>query len=355
MDSTLKQMLDGFRYSLDNYSSTLSPDNEKLLRARELMDSLTGKAEAGADMMSISTDPDFAAVGMLLGELASEPPAPREERAATSGQTAAGTSVDGVPPASIAAAGYHMAFDALPSAVKKKQHPYYQRIFEIEEAAPDAVHFNTMLVEDGVLLEMSREPLIESARETLEQAKDLHSPTVDFQQGLAIEAYAGVTTIAEMEYQGTLMAELSNVEHEWDGMFIEVMGLLPACAQAIEAFGPTDENVGKLRNSRLFMAEIWGVTWDDVFTDPRYLLFWNEVFWPKVPEAKRQKYDVNSADGWRDLLKEKFFDPYVSDEPAVASDPSRTLIRLWGKEYPTVDTLSLLREPPRPGISMDRG
>lgn len=354
MDSTLKQMLDGFRYSLDNYGSTLSPGNEKLLRARELMDSLTGKAEAGADMMSISTDPDFAAVGMLLGELASEPPAPVEERAQASGRTEAGSSMDGIPPASIAAAGYHMAFDALPPAVKEKQGRYYRRIFEIEEAAPDAVHFNTMLVEDGVLLDMSREPLIESARDTLDQAKSIHSPTVDFQQGLAIETYTGITTIAEMEYQGTLMAELSNVEHEWDGMFIEVMGLLPACAQAIEAFGPTDENVGKLRNSRLFMAEIWGVTWDDVFSDPRYLIFWTEVFWPKVPAAKREKYDVNSADGWRDLLKEKFFDPFIEDQPPVESDPSRAMVRLWGEQYSTREVLSLLRDPPRPEISRDQ-
>ncbi|GEM_PF-1353210 len=351
MDSTLKQMLDGFSFSLNNYSNTLSPDNEKLMRAKELMASLTEKAEAGADMVSISTDPDFAAVGMLLGELASEPPAPQEERASAPQQSQAGSAAGGVPPASIAAAGYHMAFDALPAGAQEKQSKYYQRIFDIEAASPDAVHFNTMLIEDGVLFEMSREPLIESARETLEKAEDVHSPTVNHQQSLAEETYAAVSTVAELEYCGTLMAELSNVEHEWDGMFIEVMGLLPACAQAIEAFGPTDENVGKLRNSRRFMAEIWGIIWDDVFRDNRYLLFWNRVFWPRVPMEKRQKYDVHSAEGWRDLLKEKFYDPYIMDEPSVEHYPSRAIVSLWGKEYSADRTLSLLEDPPRPLIS----
>jgi hypothetical protein len=42
--------------------------------------------------------------------------------------------------------------------------------------------------------------------------------------------------------------------------------------------------------------EVWGL--------PRYLLFWNEVFWPKVPAEKREEHKVNSAEGWRDLLND---------------------------------------------------
>lgn len=351
MDSVLKQMLDGFRFSVDNYRSTLGPDNEKLKRASELIDQLYSKAEEGADIAKISMDPSFAEVGALIGELASEKPvaapAPAPDAFGTSAESA-----DGVPPATIPAAGYHMAYDLLPPQAKEEQAGYYGRIFDIEERAENAIHFNTLLAEDGVLLEMSREPLIGKARETLESAAEVHSPTVNYQQNLAIEEYAKVKTVTELEFTGTMMAEFSNVEHSWDAMYIEVMGLLPACAQAIEAFGPTDENVAKLRNSRRFMADFMGITWDDVFRDERYLLFWNEVFWPKVPQAKREKYQVDSAGGYRNVLREKFYDPYVKDDPPVASDSTKSRVRFWRSEHPSCETLKLLGDPPRPAVDI---
>ncbi len=352
MDATVKQILDSFRFSIDNYVSSLGPSNKKLLRSEELLEFLCAKADEGADMTAISMDPCFAEVAAIIGELASEPALPLEEQASisTEGDSASG---EAIPPASIAAAGYHMAFDSMGSAAREKQGRYYSRIFELEEEAENAIHFNTLMVEDGVLFEMTREPLIETARETLQQAEEAHSPTVDHQQQLAAETYAKVQTIAELEFQGTLMAELSNVEHEWDALYIEVIGLLPACAQAIEAFGPTDDNVAKLRNSHRFMPEFMGITWDEVFADPRYLLFWNEVLWPIVPTEKRTKYGVNSAEGWRNLLKEKFYDPHVKDEPVPKPDSTQARISFWRKEYPVHETLDLLNNPPRPDVRRD--
>ena len=352
MDATVKQILDGFRFSVDNYTSSLGTENEKLVKARKLVESLYTKAEDGADMAAISMDPEFGEVAALIGELAAEPALSPDEKASmsTEGDSA---SDEAIPLASIAAAGYHMAYDSMGPAAREKQGIYYSRIFELEEQAENAVHFNTLLVEDGVLFEMSREPLLGAAKETLKQAEEIHSPTVDYQQTLAMKTYSDVKTIAELEFQGTLMAELSNAEHEWDALFIEVIGLLPACAQAIEAFGPTDDNVGKLRNSHRFMPEFMGITWDEVFADPRYLLFWNKVFWPKVPAEKKEKYKVYSAEGWRDLLKEKFYDPFVKDEPVPQPDPAKARIRFWSKAYPVHETLDLLNNPPRPDIRRD--
>ncbi|MCD4847692.1 MAG: hypothetical protein K8R76_05835 [Candidatus Aegiribacteria sp.] len=352
MDATVKQILDSFRFSIDNYVSSLGSSNKKLVRSRELLEFLCAKADEGADMTAISVDPCFAEVAAIIGELASEPALPPEEQTSisTGGDSA---SDEAIPPASIAAAGYHMAYDSMDSSTREKQGRYYSRIFELEEEAENALHFNTLMVEDGVLFEMSREPLIETAKQTLKQAEEAHSPTVDHQQQVALETYAKVESIAELEFQGTLMAELSNVEHEWDALYIEVIGLLPACAQAIEAFGPTDDNVAKLRNSHRFMPEFMGITWDEVFTDPRYLLFWNEVLWPIVPAEKKDKYKVYSAEGWRDLLKEKFYDPYVKDEPVPKPDPAKAHIRLWRKEYPVHETLDLLNDPPRPVIERE--
>ena len=40
MDPTVKQILDGFRFSIDNYASTLDPANKKLSRSRELLEHL---------------------------------------------------------------------------------------------------------------------------------------------------------------------------------------------------------------------------------------------------------------------------------------------------------------------------
>lgn len=352
MDSTLKQMLDSFRLSVDNFAGSLDPANGKLVRARELLDMLTSRAEEGADISSISTDPAFGELGGLIAELASEPPA--QGGSVPAGGTAAPPVEGEVPPASVPAAGYHMAYESMDSATRERNAPYYERIFRIEEEAVNAIHFNTMLEEDGVLLEMSRRPLMDSAEDTLRQSKETHSPTVEFQQGLVLRTYADVRSMTELEYEGTRMAEFSNVEHPWDGMYIQVVGLLPACAQAIESFGPTDENVAKLRRSRSFMADFMGMTWESVFRDPRYLLFWNEVFWPKVPEEKRTAHGVDSPEGWRDVLKEKYYDPFLEDEPAVEEDPGRSVIRFWRKDHPMREVLELLRDPPRPAVELDR-
>jgi len=349
MDSTVKQMLDGFRYSVNSYAASLGENNEKLKRAKQLIDSLYAKAEDGADITAITMDPEFGEAGGLVGALASEPPLPAAEQ--TSGGGTGGGTASEVPSASVVAVGYHMAYDALDAASRENQGIYYEKIFEIEEKAENAVHFNTLLVEDGVLLEMTRDPLIAAAEQTLKQAETVFSPTVDFQQKQAVITYSEVKTVAELEFEGTRMAELSNVEHVWDAEFIEVMGLLPGCAQAIEAFGPTKDNLSKLRNSHRFMAEFMGITWNEVFEDPRYLLFWNNVLWPIVPQEKRQMYGVSSAEGWRDLLKEKFYDPFVKDEPVPQPDPEKAFVRFWGKVHPVHSVLGLLNDPPRPEIT----
>ena len=352
MDSTVKQMLDSFRFAVENYSSSLGPDNEKLIRARELVEELFKMAEEGADISAVSTSPAFSEVGSLIGELASEPPAEPAQQTCSGGDTGIRETGEEIPPASVPAAGYHMAYDSMDPATREKNAPYYLRIFEIEEEAENAVHFNTLLVEDGVLLEMSREPLVKTAVKTLEQAREAHSPTVDHQQELAAEVYRGVETIPELEYEGTRMAEFSNVEHQWDALYLEVIGLLPACAQAIEAFGPFEDNVEKLRRSHVFMADFMGITWDEVFQDPRYLLFWNEVFWPRVPPQKRLARGVTSAEGWRDMLKKRFYDPFVKELPPVSAEPSKAVVRFWRNRFPCGEVLSLLREPPRPEVTL---
>lgn len=351
MDSTLKQMLEGFRFSLSNYASSLGPKNEKLVRAGELLKKLEEKAENGADMVKISMDPLFSETATLLGELASEPPLPPEEIEA---MVARGEMSDGdtIPSAAVPASGYHMAYDSMPPEQREKQKVYYDRIFQLEEKAENAIHFNALLMEDTVLLDMSRIPLVQSARDTLEKARDAHSPTVNYQQELAASTYERVQTIPELEFEGTKMAELSNTEHPWDALYLEVIGLLPACAQSIESFGPNDESIAKLQNSHRFMAEFMGITWEDVFEDQRYLLFWTNVFWPRVPPAKRASRGAFSAEAWRDMLKKRFYDPFVKDIP-VQSDPSLSLVRFWGREFPAAETLNLLNHPPRPEFPGD--
>lgn len=347
MDSTLKQMLDGFSSAVRNYASSLGPSNEKLKRSKELVGDLVAMAENGAAMADICMDPRFAQVASLISELAAEPPLPRELLEAMTGESEA---VDGIPPASIAAAGYHIAFDSLPPDQREKQKVFYDRIFALERQAENAIHFNTLLEEDTVILDMTRIPLRDAALATLEQAKDVFSPTVNFQQRLAATTYDLVSTIAELEFEGTKMAELSNTEHPWDSLYLEVIGLLPACAQAIESFGPNDDSIAKLRNSHRFMADFMGTTWDDVFSDPGYLLFWNNVFWPRVPGEKRLLHNVTTPEGWRDTLKTKFYDPFVKEDPVPRHDPEKARVRFWGKDCPSENTLDLLNDPPRPDI-----
>jgi hypothetical protein len=94
------------------------------------------------------------------------------------------------------------------------------------------------------------------------------------------------------------------------------------------------------------------MTWDEVFRDPRYLLFWDNIFWPRVPRQKREDYGVHSALGWRDLLKEKFYDPFVKDEPPVTADSSRSRVVFWRRELPSEQVLDQLREPTRPEVDL---
>ncbi|MFO7625663.1 MAG: hypothetical protein R6V62_00225 [Candidatus Fermentibacteraceae bacterium] len=352
MDSTLKQMLDGLGFSIRNYESSLGPRNGKLIEAKQLLDGLVASAESGADMAGICMDPGFAQVAALIGELASEPPLPARELEAMKGESEA---VDGIPPAAVAAAGYHMAFDSLPPGEREKQKIFYDRVFELERQALNALHFNTLLMEDTVLLDMSRIPLRDAALATLEQAESIFSPTVNFQQRLAASTYERVSTLTELEFEGTKMAALSNTEHQWDSLYIEVIGLLPACAQAIESFGPNDDSIAKLKNSHRFMAGFMGITWDDVFSDPRYLLFWNNVFWPRIPGEKRLLHNVTTPEGWRDTLKTKFYDPFVKDEPPLRHDPEKARVRFRGREYSSGETLDVLNDPPRPNIDWEPG
>ncbi|MFC1669627.1 hypothetical protein ACFL20_04490 [Spirochaetota bacterium] len=345
MDATVKQMLDSFTFSIKNYTSSLGPDNPKIVEAKGILDKLVEMAEGGADITKISMDPGFATIGGLIGELASETPLSSEELKEYGYEI----QDDAVPPASIPAAGYHMAYDAMPPDVKEKNKPYYDRIFEIEKNSENAIFFNTSLLEDGVLLEMSREPLMESAKETIEKSKEAYSPTVEYQQKLTIETYEKVNTVPELEFEGTRLAELSNVEHEWDALFLDVIGLLPACAQAIEAFGPSDDLIQKLKNSYKFMAEFMGIDWDDVFANERYLYFWNNVFFPRIPDEKRTKYNVKTPEGYRDVLKNQFFDPFIKDEPVPVKNKNQNVL-FWGKEIDVKDVMSALRNPPRPEV-----
>lgn len=343
MDPVVKQMLDGFSFSIKNYQTSLGPDNEKLQRSKELLEKLLEKAEQGADVTALSTDPAFSELGGLVGQLASEPPLPPEQQGAPDAEG------DGVPDASVPAAGYHMAYRALPAESQEKQHKYYQRIFDIEADAGDAITFNTLLQEDGVLLEMSREPLIEEAEKVLEHNKKIFSPTVETQQKSTIAAYQQVNTVAELEFEGTKQAELSNVEHEWDGCYLKMIGILPECAQAIEAHGPLPELIAKLQHCYRFFPRLCGMDWDDVFRDERYLYFWNNVFWEKMPAVKKAKYRVTTPEGYRDVLKKQFFDPFIKDEP-VPEKSGDTHLRFWRQEYPISKAKQLLDDPPRPEI-----
>lgn len=242
-----------------------------------------------------------------------------------------------------------MAWQQLDEATKQKMKKYYDRIFEIEQQAENAIFFNTMLMEDGVLLEMSREPLIEAAKQALASAKQGYSPTVDYQQKLTAQTYAKVNTIQELEFEGAKLAELSNIEHEWDALFLEVIGLLPACAQAIEAFGPSAENVAKLKNSYRFMSEVMGITWEDVFKNQRYLYFWENILWKKLPAAKKAHYAVTSAKAYAAVLKNKFYDPFIKDEPVPRKNLAARVV-FWGEEFEAGKAMELLMNPPRPMI-----
>ena len=342
-----KQMLESFEFSITNYTASLGADHPKIVKARTLLEEMHKKADGGADIVALSGD--LGELGVLLGELASEQPVPQ---ASGSGAQAASApempSSGDVPPASVAAAGYHMAWSQFPPAQQEQQKPYYDRIFAIEAESENAVFFNAKLREDGVLLNMSRDPLVKIARDALEKSREIFSPTVDYQQNLAITTYENVNTVAELEFEGAKMAGFSNVEHEWDAMFCQVIGSLCACATAIMAFGDGEENVKKLQNSYKFMAETMGISWEIMVANERFRYLFENVLFPKVSAAQKAMMGT-TPDAFLASLKEKYFDPYIKEEPVPELNPERN-VRFWRSEYSSDDVMGLLADPPRPEI-----
>jgi hypothetical protein len=345
MDANLKQIFDSFSFAIKNYTSSLGPDNNKIKESKKLLEKLSQKANDSVDTMAIYVDPSFGKLGVLLGELASETPLSAEELA----KYGIGTEDFEIPPANVAAAGYHIAFDNLSDEIKGTLKPYYDIIFEIEQKAENVVFFNSMLAESGVLLRMSLEPLIKTTKNALEQSAQIFSPTVNHQHQLAIETYGKVKSVAEMEFEGLKMTEMANTEHEWDALYIEVLDLLPACARTIETFGALESSIRKLRGSYKLMSEFMGMEWEDIFTDERYLFFWNNFLWNNYPQEKKTRNNLNSPKEYHIWLKKNFFEPYIKDESKHDKNPDQK-VHFWGKDEHIHESMKLLCNPPRPMI-----
>ncbi len=153
--------------------------------------------------MTFVSDPTYTELFQLLPELSTDVPPPSERPVDT------GTDTDAIPPIITYTAAYHTAFNLLPPDDREKQSEYYQRIFDMEEAATDSLDFNIMMLEDDVVLDLTRVMVIEAAVKTLERAAELHSPTIDFQQKHAIDTYSKVKTASELVFEATFMAECS--------------------------------------------------------------------------------------------------------------------------------------------------
>ena len=212
MDAIVAQIIGGYRTALGMYEGTLGPTNAKLRQAQALFAELEKLAERSADVAAFTTGAadKLGRVGMLIGELASEKPAPPS------------ASSSNVPPAvAQAAAGYHAAF----ASVRGQPHlpetrKVYERVFAIEAASATPVAFQRALAEEGLLVAMARVPAIENAQNQLEGARGLSLPVMARCHETLVERLGTAKSAQEVEHEATHAAELSEIESAWDATFL---------------------------------------------------------------------------------------------------------------------------------------
>lgn len=365
MDPQIEQILNGYKTALDSYANTLGADHPQLKEARSALKNLEEKASEGAGLMELSTQPEFTGLGQMIAGLATA--APAGNAGATSGTEAGAGAVSSVPdqppefddsqgppPASVAAWGYHKAWEGLGAEGQNKMKPYYDRIFALEETSADALDFHIALAEDGVLLRMSVDPMVAESKKVLEQVEEVHSPPVVHHHQELGRIIPGVASEAELEFETNRLAELQNIEVEWDAAFLQIMGQLPTAISALENYGPgkDDINIRRVLRADEMNRQFLGLDYDALHANLRYWQFYQGVIWEKYAPEKKEKFGLSSANE----LQQHFFtyleqcrQQYPPEDTAVAGKERRNL-RFYDEELDVDEFGARYFHPPRPKI-----
>ncbi|MBN2159374.1 MAG: hypothetical protein JW807_08250 [Spirochaetes bacterium] len=319
MDETIKKMLSGYELGLNAYRDRLGESNETLKKATGVFRKLCGLAESAGDMTSFYSNPEVtglsADLSALLTELAKEKPA-----------RSSGT----VPPASAAAAGYHLAYDQLPKEMGKTR-AVYERIFEIEKSSENALVFTRAMAEEGLFLKMSAVALLEKEEGLRENAERLSLPVMVNYHEKANEIIPTARSIAELEYRTGLEAEVSIYQNLWDTALLNTTATLLGNAIAGWMLTQSEDERQEVENSYRFIADFYGLDFDALFGVPRIRDHFEKIVFESVKKDMAQK-GTDSPEALLASFK-AVVDTCLKGREPVATGPERNRkLVLWGIE-----------------------
>lgn len=317
MDATIKQILSSFEVGLNNYKDKLGETNEKLKKALDIFQKLNQLAESAKDMMDFYAKPE---ANSLLGDLSALMPELAKEKPLQG--------IRNVPAASAVASGYHMAYDQIPKD-QVETRKIYERVFELEKAAENALVFLRMMAEEGLFLKMSRVPIMESQNRALDNAKNLAQPVMVNYHEKTLAQVSQAKSLAELEYLSNLQAEISIYQNLWDTSFLNISALL--IGNAISSWILTHDEADRqeVENSYRFIAEFYGVDFDTLFKIPRIWDYFCRILFNSLKKDLTNK-GVDSAEKMLAWFKSVLEECVKGKDPVKIGAESNQKLVLWG-------------------------
>lgn len=331
MDDSIKQVLSSYEVGLTAYMERLGESNEKLKKAMDAYRKLCGRAESARDMMAFYAEPEvsrlMAELGALLTELSKEKPV---------------RGIRTVPPASAAAAGYHLAYEQLPKELAKTR-AVYERIFEIEKQSENALVFTRVMAEEGLYLKMSAVPMLEQQEGKRENAEKTSLPVMMNYHEKMKEKIPAARSIAELEYQAGLESEVAIYQNLWDTLLLTTSETLLGDAVAGWMMTQSEDDRQEVENACRFIAEFYGLDFDGLYGIPRF----KDHFARIVFETVRENMARQGVDTPEKMLESdrKALDICMKGQQPVAMGPERNRkLVLWGMETDMCDLEKAYRE-----------
>lgn len=319
MDATIKQVLSGYELGLNAYREKLGESNGIVNKATDAYRKLCGLAESATDATAFYANPEAAGLmadlAALLAGLAKEKPV---------------RGLRTVPPASAAAAGYHLAYDQIPKEMTETR-AVYERIFEIEKSSENALVFTRAMAEEGLYLKMSAVPLIEKQAGLRENAEKLSLPVMANYHENMDRAIPAAGSIAELEYRAGLEAEVAFYQNLWDTSLLNTTATLIGNAIAGWMMTQSEDERQEVENSYRFIAEFYGLDFDALFAVPRIKDHFEKIVFETVKkDLARQGTDT--ADKLIASFREAVDACMKGREPLKMGPERNRVLVLWGIE-----------------------
>ena len=348
MDAAIAQIISGFGPGISVYEGNLGTDHPLILEAKTLLSEMEEIGEGAGDIggfMAQAQD-KMTRLGQLMGELATAKPQEKAEPGNGSRAT------DPVVAQMVSA--YRAGFNALDRSdpFNAGQVACYERIFDLASQAENALHFQRLLVESGVLIEMPRDQQIATSKKTLEmyREKKLSAPVMKTHYRLLDEAMTEVKSGAEIEFAANLLVEYNAAEQQWDGIIQhymtkaidETVGLL---------MDPSEEQQKNVENATRFVAEFFGIGWDEMFAVPRVWDYWQMVF-EASKSTWQQDRNCETPEQARDFIT-AMNTAVMKDRAPVEVGPAanQTGFLFWGETVSLDHLMDAYDKPPRPKVA----